>query len=77
MAGLALITLGKLILPDVKMEWLDPVAAICVALLIIKAAWDLTIESGKEHSRWSAIGKSRPADSKLLNKRRFRVKINR
>ena len=30
-----------------------------------------------EHSRWSAMGTSRPADSKLLNKRRFRVKINR
>jgi len=32
----------------VHFHWLDPVAAICVALLIIKAAYDLTIKSARD-----------------------------
>lgn len=48
MAGLALITIGGWVLRGVDLAWIDPVAAICVALLIIKAAWDLTIESGRD-----------------------------
>jgi cation diffusion facilitator family transporter len=45
MAGLTLIWGGKLLLPNTDLEWLDPVAAIAVAMLIIKAAWDLTAEA--------------------------------
>lgn len=48
MAGLALIYIGKLALPGVDLYWIDPIAAVAVALLIMKAAWDLTVESGKD-----------------------------
>lgn len=48
MGGLALISLGKLIVPDVNIRWLDPVAAIAVALMILKTAYNLTIESGRD-----------------------------
>jgi cation diffusion facilitator family transporter len=43
--SLAAIWVGKLFIPDLRLDWLDPVAAIGVACLIIKAAWDLTRES--------------------------------
>ena len=42
MAGLAFIWLGKLILPNTNLNWIDPVAAIAVALMIIHAAYDLS-----------------------------------
>ena len=45
MAGLALIWGGELLFPGRHFHWLDPVAAIGVAALIIKAAWDLTRQS--------------------------------
>ena len=45
MAGLVVIWTAHLILPDPDIDWLDPVAAIGVAGLIIKAAWDLTRQS--------------------------------
>lgn len=45
MLGLALIWVGKRLWPAVDLDWVDPVAAILVAGLIIKAAWDLTAES--------------------------------
>lgn len=45
MAGLVLIWLGEKILVGIHLHWIDPVAAILVALLIIKAAWKLTMES--------------------------------
>ena len=45
MAGLAVIWVGESLFPDIELHWLDPVAAIGVALLIIKAAWDLTRQS--------------------------------
>jgi cation diffusion facilitator family transporter len=48
MAGLGLILIGRKIFPHTNLSWIDPVAAICVALLIIKAAWQLTVESGKD-----------------------------
>lgn len=48
MIGLALIWLGERIYPGIDLEWLDPAAAIAVALLIIKAAYDLTIQSAKD-----------------------------
>ena len=45
MAGLAVIWIAHLLLPDPNIDWIDPVAAIGVAFLIIKAAWDLTRQS--------------------------------
>jgi cation diffusion facilitator family transporter len=48
MGGLFLIWLGKLILPDTSLAWLDPVAAMGVALLIIHAAWVLTMQSARD-----------------------------
>ena len=45
MAGLAVIWSGDLLIPSFDLDWFDPVAAIGVALLIIKAAWDLTQQS--------------------------------
>jgi cation diffusion facilitator family transporter len=48
MAGLGCMWLGKKFLPGVNLQWLDPVAAVCVALLIVKAAYDLTVRSGRD-----------------------------
>jgi len=48
MVGLALIWLGKWIFPNYDLDWLDPVCAIAVALLIIKAAYDLTVQSARD-----------------------------
>jgi cation diffusion facilitator family transporter len=45
MAGLAVIWSAELLFPGRHFHWIDPVAAIGVALLIIKAAWDLTRQS--------------------------------
>lgn len=45
MVGLAVIWTGELLFPGYHFHWLDPVAAIGVASLIIKAAWDLTRQS--------------------------------
>lgn len=48
MISLALIWLGQRIYPETDLTWLDPAAAIAVALLIIKAAYDLTMQSAKD-----------------------------
>ena len=48
MAGLAIIWAGKLVLPETDLSWVDPIAAIGVALLIIRAAYKLTIESARD-----------------------------
>ncbi len=48
MLGLAVILLSRWLLPSFSIGWLDPVAAIAVALLIIKAAWDLTRQSMRD-----------------------------
>ena len=45
MASLAVIWIGETLFPGHHFHWLDPVAAIGVALLIVKAAWDLTRQS--------------------------------
>lgn len=45
MAGLVVVLICKILFPSVHLEWIDPVTAILVALLIIKAAWNLTLES--------------------------------
>lgn len=48
MFGLGLIWSGRWILPEVDLQWLDPVIAILVALLIIRAAYRLTVHSIKD-----------------------------
>jgi cation diffusion facilitator family transporter len=48
MGSLAVIWVGKLLFPDYSLNCLDPVAAMAVALLIIKAAYDLTVKSGRD-----------------------------
>ena len=48
MVGLGLILTGERFLPGTNLLWLDPVAAIVVALMIVHAAWKLTVESGRD-----------------------------
>lgn len=45
MVSLAVIWSGERLFPGHHFHWLDPVAAIGVACLILKAAWDLTRQS--------------------------------
>jgi cation diffusion facilitator family transporter len=45
MVSLAVIWSGERLFPGHHFHWLDPVAAIGVAFLILKAAWDLTRQS--------------------------------
>ena len=45
MLGLCIMWLGRQWFPGVPLSWVDPVAAILVALLIVKAAWNLSLES--------------------------------
>ncbi len=44
-AGLGLIAAIRWFVPGAKVDWIDPVAAIVVALLIVKAAWDMTVQA--------------------------------
>lgn len=48
MVSLALIWMAQWIFPGKDLFWLDPVAAIGVALFIIKAAYDLTVQSARD-----------------------------
>lgn len=48
MAGLAIVWLGGLLFPQLELRWIDPIAAIVVALLIIRAAYQLTVQSGRD-----------------------------
>lgn len=48
MGGLAIYVIGQKLFPGADIRWIDPAAAICVALLIIKAAYDLTVESARD-----------------------------
>jgi len=48
MTGLAIIWIGGRLWPTHNLLWLDPVAAIAVALLIVRAAWHLTKESARD-----------------------------
>lgn len=45
MCGLAVILVGRWIVPNVNLLWVDPLTAIAVALLIVRAAYHLTVES--------------------------------
>jgi len=48
MAALGTIWVCRWLFPSVAVDWLDPVAAIAVALLILRAAWRLTIASMRD-----------------------------
>lgn len=48
MLGLATIWLGDIFFPSLDLKWIDPVVAIAVALMIVKAAIQLTIESARD-----------------------------
>jgi cation diffusion facilitator family transporter len=48
MTSLALIWSGQKFFPEMNLSWLDPVAAIAVAVLIIKTAYDLTLRSSMD-----------------------------
>jgi cation diffusion facilitator family transporter len=48
MVSLAMIWMAQWFFPNNDFFWLDPVAAICVALIIIKAAYDLTVQSARD-----------------------------
>jgi cation diffusion facilitator family transporter len=48
MISLALIWIGRQVLPGVDLDWLDPAAAIAVAVLILKAAYELTLQSARD-----------------------------
>ncbi len=48
MVGLLVIWVVGLIDSSIELRWLDPVVAILVALMIMKAAWDLTRESARD-----------------------------
>lgn len=48
MIGLGIIWIGDHFLPTVNLNWVDPVAALMVATMILKAAYDLTIKSVRD-----------------------------
>lgn len=48
MVGLLAVWLGSHLMPGVQLSWVDPAAAIIVALLIIHAAWELSVEAASE-----------------------------
>jgi cation diffusion facilitator family transporter len=48
MTGLGIIWIGDHFLPAVNLNWVDPVAALMVAVMILKAAYDLTIKSVRD-----------------------------
>jgi len=45
MLALSVVSVGQAAAPTLYLGWVDPVAAIIVALLIVKAAWELTAKS--------------------------------
>ncbi|MCX7816761.1 MAG: cation diffusion facilitator family transporter [Syntrophales bacterium] len=48
MLALIIIMLGNKYVPGVNLAWLDPVIAILVAIMIMKAAYDLTTKAGRD-----------------------------
>ena len=46
--GLSAIWLGAAVFPELALHWIDPVAAMVVAGLILRAAYHLTRESGRD-----------------------------
>jgi len=48
MVGLGLIVAGEWVFLGIHFDWIDPLAAIAVALLIIRAAYKLTVQSTRD-----------------------------
>lgn len=48
LAGLLIITAGGQVAPNMSLSWIDPVAAIIVALLIARTSYHLIIESARD-----------------------------
>lgn len=48
MIGLGIIWIGDHFLPTINLNWVDPVAALMVAVMVLKAAYDLTIKSVRD-----------------------------
>lgn len=48
MVSLAIIGVGRQYRPDLYLDWLDPVAALAVAAIILKAAYNLTVQSARD-----------------------------
>lgn len=48
MGSLGAIWIGGILFPDLNLHWLDPAAAVAVALLIVRAAWRLTVQSTRD-----------------------------
>jgi cation diffusion facilitator family transporter len=48
MGGLLLLWVGQRLFPGANLFWLDPVAAIAVALLIVRAGYTLTLQAGRD-----------------------------
>ncbi|MCF8085641.1 MAG: cation diffusion facilitator family transporter [Desulfohalobiaceae bacterium] len=46
--GLSAIWLGEAVFPELALHWIDPLAALVVAGLILRAAYHLTRESGRD-----------------------------
>ncbi|MBN2567828.1 MAG: cation transporter [Deltaproteobacteria bacterium] len=61
MFSLAVIWIGNSLFPNITLQWLDPIAAIAVALLIVRAAYKLTIKSSRD-----LIDAALPPDEKNL-----------
>lgn len=73
MGGLGVISLGALLLPGVDLAWLDPAVAIGVALLIAKAAVDLTRKSVVDLLDTSMPAEERAWIARYLSDRRPEV----
>ncbi len=48
MLGLGIVWLGGILAPGLDLRWIDPIVAILVAILILKAAYHLVIESAHD-----------------------------
>ncbi len=48
MLGLVIVWGGSILFPAADLRWVDPVAALGVAALIFKAAWDLTRQAARD-----------------------------
>ncbi|HZK48389.1 MAG TPA: cation diffusion facilitator family transporter [Thermoleophilia bacterium] len=48
MGGLALIVVGQRVFPALDLDWIDPMAGIVVALLIVRAAYRLTTDATRD-----------------------------
>jgi len=48
MIGLGIVWLGGILAPGLDLRWIDPLVAVLVALLIIRAAYHLIVESARD-----------------------------